>query len=117
MFVKVFQLFQTCLIVCSAITCRFNNPVGWEAAVSVPVGKVVLALNHQEWRNTPALAINTGNRYSLFSIPWLNYLASATSIYTSNNYCRADYAHHKPSLIEVVEVVVQNTIFRLYIFH
>jgi hypothetical protein len=48
MFIEVFQLFQTCFIVCPSIACRFNNPARWEAAVGILVGEVVFALNYQE---------------------------------------------------------------------
>ena len=117
MFIEVFQPFQTCLIICPSIACWFDNPVKWETAVGIPIREVILALNHEKWRDTPAFTIDTRNCRGPFPITWLNCLASATSICTGNNHCRADYAHHKPSLVEVVKVAVQNTIFRPHIFY
>ena len=48
MFVEVFQPFQTRLIICPSIACWFDNPVGWEAAVGIPIREVILALNHEK---------------------------------------------------------------------
>jgi hypothetical protein len=117
MFIEVFQPFQTRLIVCLSIACWFDNPVGWEAAVGILIREVILALNHEKWRDTPAFTIDTHNRCGPFPIAWLNCLASATSIYTGNNHCRANYTHHKAGFVEVVEIAVLNPIFCPHILY
>ncbi len=45
MFVEVFQPFQTRLIICPPVICRFDNPIAWEVGLRVPVREVVDALN------------------------------------------------------------------------
>jgi hypothetical protein len=117
MSVEVFYLFQTCLIIRSSIIRRFNNLIVREIGFGVLVRKVVDTLNYQKWRNTPTFAINTSNRCCLFLITWLYSLSSTTSIGTCNNHPRCNHAHHKASLIKVVEIAIQNAIFCLYILY
>jgi hypothetical protein len=116
-FVEVFQPFQTRLIIRPTVIRRFNSPIVREVGFGVPIRKVIDALNHQEWRDIPAFAINIHNSYCLFSIAWLNCLTSAMSIYTRNNHSRADHTHHKAGLIEVIEIAIYYTIFRLHILY
>ena len=117
MFVEVFQPFQTRLIICPTIIRRFNNPIVREVSFRVPVREVVDALNDEEWRDTPTFAIDRNNRYRPFSIAWLNCFTFATSIGTRNNHSRADYPHHKASLVEVVEIRIHYTIFCPHILY
>ncbi len=72
-------------------------------------------LYNQKWKHSSAFTINTHNCCSLFTIPRLNCLASATSIGTCNYHSRADYAHHKPSLVKVVEIAILYPVFCSYI--
>jgi hypothetical protein len=81
------------------------------------VYKVVLPLDNQKQRHTIALTINTDNYYSLFLIPWLNCLVSATLVCLSNNYSRADNTYYKACLVKVIEVRVYNPIFCSYILY
>ena len=50
MFIKVFNLFETRLIICLPITCRLNNPVVREVALGILIREVVLPLNYQKGR-------------------------------------------------------------------
>ena len=78
---------------------------------------MILPLDDQKWRDIPTLAINTSNRCRPFSITWLNYLASATSICVSYDHRWGDYAHHKARLVEVVEIAIQNAVLRPHILY
>jgi hypothetical protein len=111
MLIEVLEPLKTRLVICPAINCWFDHPVVWKAALSIPIRKVILPLNHQEWRDTPTFSIDTSNRCSPFSIAWLNCLASATSICASYNHRWGNYTHHKARLVEVVEIGVNNPIF------
>jgi len=117
MFVEVFQPFQTRLIVCPTIIRRFDNPIVREASFGVPVCKVVGALYNEEWRDTPTFAIDRNNCCRPFSIAWSNCLTLATSIGTHHNHSGADLTHHKTGLVEVVEIAIHHTIFRLHILY
>ena len=88
-----------------------------EVSFGIPIREVVGALYNKEWRDTSTFAIDRNNCYRLFSIAWLNCLTLAMSIGTSNNYSRADLAHHKASLVEVIEIAIYYTIFRLHILY
>ena len=115
--IEVLKPFKACLIICPAIVCWFNYPVVWKAAVGVPVCKMILPLNHQKRRNTPAFTIDTGNSCCPLSIAWLNCFASATSIGTCNNHCWANHTYHKACFVKVVKIAIQNTIFCPHILY
>ena len=76
---------------------------------------MVGALHDQERRQHKAVATYAFNRYYLFSIPRLKLLTSATSIYICNYHITIDNPYHKAYLIEVIEVVVLDTVLRTHI--
>jgi hypothetical protein len=78
---------------------------------------MVLTLNYEKQRKTLTLSIRTNNRRSLFSITWLDYLASATSIGVYNDYTSADNSYHKARLVEVIEIAVEYPVFYSYILN
>ncbi len=116
-FVKVFQPFQTRLIICPPVIYRFNNPIAREVGLRVPVHEVVNALNSQKWKDILTFAINTNNRCCLFPIAWLYSLCSATSIGTCNNYSGCNHTYQKAGLVEVIEIAIYYTILRPYILY
>ena len=115
--IEVFELFQARLVICLAINCWFNHLVVQKAALSILAYKIILPLNYQKRRDTLTFAINTSNYYRLFPITWLNCLASTTSICASYDYRQGNYAYYKARFVEVVEIGVNNPIFRPYILN
>ena len=115
--VKVFYLIQTCLVICLAIICRFNNPIVREGSFRILIYKVISTLNNKEQRDTPIFAINCYNYYYLFLITQLNYLTLTILISISNNYFRVDLVYYKASLIKVIKIYIYYIIFYLYILY
>ena len=116
-FIKVFQPFQTRLIIYLPVTHRFNNLVAREVGLGVLVYEVINALNSQKQRDILTFAININNSYRLFPITWLYSLNSATLISTRNNYSGYNHAYQKAGLIKVIKIAIYNTILRLYILY
>ncbi len=113
----MFDPFQAGLVVGPPIRSRFDDPVLWEAALRIPIGEVVGALDDEEWWEAPPFGIDTLNCCRPFPIAWLDRLASSKSISTCNHHRAADNTHHKAGLIEVVEVAVLDTEFGPHITH
>jgi hypothetical protein len=88
-----------------------------EAALGILIREVILALNYEKQRKTPTLSIRTNNRCRLYSITWLDCLASVTSICACNDYSYTNNSYHKPCLVEVVEIGVEYPVFRIYILN
>ena len=78
---------------------------------------MVNALDDHEWRQCKAVAAYALNCSCLFLIARLKLLALATSISTGNDYTTANNAYYKACLVEVIEVVVLDTVFRTHIGH
>ncbi len=72
-------------------------------------------MNDQEWKQYKVVTVYAFDRYSLFSIPRLNLFVSTVSINTYNHYIVIDDVHYKASLVEIVEVIVLDTVFNTYI--
>ncbi len=117
MLIKVFQLFQTCLVICLSVTCQFNNLVIQEAAVYILIRKMILPLDNQKQKDILTLAINISNCYSLFLITWLNCLTSVILICIYNNHYRTNHTYYKACFVKVIEIIIQNVIFCPYILH
>jgi hypothetical protein len=116
MFVEVFKPFQTRLIIGPSIASRFNNPIVRKAALSIPTKEMVGSLNYQKQKDTPIFAIDTDNRCSLLSIARRNRFASATTIGACNDHTRSNNTYHKTNLVEIIEIAVENTIFRPHFY-
>ena len=74
-------------------------------------------MNHQERRHHVAVASNTANRRRPFSISQLNGLWFSNPIGACNHHPRPYHAHHEARLVEVVEVAVEDAVFRTHIGH
>ncbi len=79
--------------------------------------EVEAALNYQERRHYIAVASDATNRYRLFSIPRLNSLWFSNPIRARNHYPRPYHTYHKASLVEVIEVAIEDAVFRSHISH
>jgi hypothetical protein len=88
-----------------------------EAALGIPIREVILALNYEKRRKTLTLSIRTNNRCRLYSITWLDCLASTTSICACNDHSCTNNSYYKPCLVEVVEIGVEYLVFRTYILN
>jgi hypothetical protein len=83
-----------------------NAPVGREVALSILVGKVVLRSQDDERRDSLAEGINTLDHCRLFAVARLGQLCLATAVQGRNHHTHTDNAHHKPRLVEVVDIVI-----------
>ena len=108
---------QACLIIGPPILSSFDNPGRWKVALCVPIGKVIDPLQKDVWWYAPPSCINSLDYCCPFSITRLHSLWMSTSISTCNDHVCLDLAHHKPSLIKVVEIVICNTILGPHIHH
>lgn len=81
----------------------------------VLAGKVETALDHQERQHYIPIASDTTNSCRLFSISWLNSLWFSDLIGAYNHHPRLYHAHHEAGLVEVIEVTVEDAIFRIHI--
>ena len=115
MLVKVLDPFQGSLIVGLAIWGGLDNPVGWEAVLSIPEGEVVDALDDYKQRQCKAVTAYILNCSRLFLIARLKLLALATLISTCNDHAAANNAHYKARFVKVVEVVVLDAILCMYV--
>jgi len=71
---------------------------------------VVLRSQDDERRDSLAKGIDALDHCCLFAIARLGQLCLATAIRGRNYHARGDDAYYKPSLIEVVDIVVYDTI-------
>ena len=111
--VEVLDPIQAHCIGHPAVIGSYDTPVGWEVAFRIPVGKVVLRGQDDERRDSPAEGINSlDHRYPL-AVARLGQLCLATAIGGRNYHAREDDAHHEPSLVEVVDIVIHDTILGL----
>jgi hypothetical protein len=78
---------------------------------------MISALNDEKRQEAPPFAIDALNRYRPFPIARLDSLTSSMSIGACHYHRYTDNAHHKPSLIEVVEVAVVDAVLGLHVVH
>ncbi len=105
-------------IIVRLIVCRgFNNLKEQEVVLYILRGEVVDILYDQERRQYKAVAVHIFNRYCLFPITKLKLLASATSICACNHHIAADNPHHKARFVEVIKVLVLDTVLRTHVDH
>ena len=113
----MFEPFQTRLVIRLSIVYRFDDPILREAALSVLTREMVGPLNHQKRRDASIFAIDASNRRRPFPITWLNSLASSASIGARNYHGGIDKAYYKAGLVEVIEIVVLDTVLSPHILY
>jgi hypothetical protein len=64
--------------------------------------------DHEGWQ-TPARRVNTLDRCYPLSVTWLYDSRSTNRVSASDNFERCSDPHHKPSLIKVVCVLMEDT--------
>jgi hypothetical protein len=79
----------------------------------VPVAKVVLRGQDNERRDSPAKGINSLDHRRPFTVTRLGQFCLITAVQGRDHHTREDNAHHKPSLVEVVDIVIYNTVLSL----
>jgi hypothetical protein len=71
---------------------------------------VKLALEDDHRVKDPAGGVDALDDSCLLPIPRLNNNRSISPIRSSNNLCYAYHSHLEPSLIEVVDIVIEDTL-------
>jgi len=111
--VEVLDPIQAYRISRPAIIGSCDAPVGREVALGVPVGEVVLCGQDDERRDGPAEGIDALDHCCPLAVARLGELCLATAVRGRNHHSRENDAHHEPSLIEVVDIVIHDTILGL----
>ena len=111
--VEVLDPIQANGIGCPAIVGSCDTPVGWEVALGIPVGEVVLRGQDNKRRDGLADGINALDHCCPLAVARLGQLCLATAIRGRNHHAREDDAHHEPSLVEVIDIVVHDTVLGL----
>ena len=83
----------------------------------VPVGKVILRSENDEWRNRPTLGTYALDHYCPFAIARLSEFGLATAVRGRNHHPREDDAHHEPSLVEIVGILIEDPILGLGVLY
>jgi len=109
----VLDLIQAYRINSPAIIGSCDTPVGQEVALNILVSKVVLHGQDDEQRDSLAEGINPLDYHCLLAIARLGQLCLATAIRGRDHYTHEDDAYYKPSLVEVVDIVVHDTVLSL----
>jgi hypothetical protein len=115
--VKVLQPVKTKLVSSPAVLRDGNNPVLGQVVVFVPVRLVVARFEDNVGRNGPSGGIDALNDCYPLPIAWLDLLCSSWLLCICDNNSSRYLAHHETCLIEVVRVVVQDTILGFGIGH
>jgi hypothetical protein len=90
-------------------------PVGWEVILGILVSKVVLYGQDNKGRDGLAEGINSLDYRYLYIVARLGQLYLTTAIRGYNYYIRKDNAYYKPSLVEVIDIVIHNAVLGLSI--
>ena len=108
--VKVLQPVKTKLVGSPAVLRDSNNPVLGQVVVFVPVGLVVARFEDDVGRNGPSGGIDALDDCHPLPVAWLDLLCSSCPPCICNNCSRAYLAYYKACLVEVVRVVILDTI-------
>ena len=111
--VEVLNPIQANGISCPAIIGSCDTPVGWEVALGVPVGEVVLRSQDDEGGDGPAAGIDALYYRRPLAVARLGQLCLTTAIRGYNHHTREDNAHHEPSLVEVIDIVIHDAVLSL----
>ena len=104
---------QAYYIGCLAIIGSCDMLVGWEVVLGVLVGEVVLRGQDDKGGDSPAEGINALDHRCLLAVARLGQFCLATAVRGRNYYAREDNAHYKPRLVEVIDIVVEDTVLGL----
>jgi hypothetical protein len=78
---------------------------------------VVLRGQDDEWRDGPTKGIDALDHRCPFTVTRLGQLYLATAIRGRDYYAYKDNAYYKPGLVEVVDIVIYNTILGLNVLY
>ena len=78
---------------------------------------MVLRGQDDEWRDGPTEGIDALDHRCPFTVARLGQLYLATAIQGRNYYTCEDNAHYKPGLVEVVDIVIYNTVLGLNVLY
>ena len=111
--VEVLDPIQANSIRSPAIIGGCDMPVSWEVVLGIPVGKVVLYGQDDEGGDGPAEGINALDYRCLLAVTRLGQFCLTTAVRGYNYYTREDNAHYKPRLVEVIAIVIHDTVLSL----
>jgi hypothetical protein len=101
---KVSNKVYTYLIARPSIRTRSNPLIVWDSVVFVLRREVIPACNYDERQNCPTSRINGLDHSNPFLVTLLHCFRSCMSFGARNYHTSRDLAHHKASLIKVVDV-------------
>ena len=78
---------------------------------------MVLRGQDDEGRDGPAKGIDALYHRCPLAVARLGQLCLATAIRGRNYHAYEDDAHHKPSLVEVIDIVIHDTVFSFNVPH
>jgi len=111
--VEVLDPIQAYYINSLAIVGGCDALVSREVALGIPVSEVVLRGQDNKRRDGPAKGIDSLDHYCPFTVARLGQLCLATAVRGRDHHTGEDDAHHKPSLVEVIDIVVYDTVLSL----
>ena len=78
---------------------------------------MVLRGQDDEGGDGPAEGINSLDNRCPFAVARLGELCLATAIRGRNHHAREDDAHHEPSLVEVIDIIVHDAVLSFNVLH
>ena len=115
MLIEVFELLKTRIVISPAIWSRFDHPITENMTIGIPSCKVESAHDAEKKQHHMAVCCDAINRYNSFSISKLDCFWFTDSFWTYNDHFRSNYSYQETHFVEIVEIVILNTIFRIYI--
>ena len=115
MFIEMPNPVQACLIIGPSILGWFNYPIAWEGAIGVPISEVVGTLHDDERRDTLAVGIDALDHGNPFPITRLDFFSLPAPVDARHDYRGRDLAYYKAGLVEVIDILVLDAVFRFKI--
>ena len=78
---------------------------------------MIFAQNYDEWRNAEPQRTGALDHCNLFSISRLPHFYPRTPLRRCDDYSAINNAHHKPGLVEVVDVRILDAVLRDSVAH
>ncbi|KZL84314.1 hypothetical protein CI238_13469, partial [Colletotrichum incanum] len=81
-------------------------------AICIPGEEVIFALHDDIRRQCPAIRTYTLNDRNPFAITRLFRTRPSTAVRGCNNLCVRQHSHQEPSLVKIIDIAIEYTVFR-----